>query len=268
MRFKDYLKSENVLYVSDKDYKKVLPLWFIIASLTSVIFIFIFLITKTFESIGYYLFMFLLFAVLNSFWDWKHKLVITKDEILLFGIFGKVISQMPLNQDLFVATNNYCFVIQDKNKKTIKFCLERNQEKIFDILNNNGKVFLFGGENNFTEHKKVDNGFEKFLISFFLLLDIGLFGFLIYNKNEVLSDYYISRGRDYYNREIRENFGIHINSDGENIKQAYYYYKLACSMYPKQQKSVYIFIIAYAKAHNLEEDYKEFSEFYKMVYPE
>lgn len=60
---------------------------------------------------------------------------------------------------------------------------------------------------------------------------------------------------------------MNISLESENLKKCYEYNKMACQLFPNQNKKVYDFIIFYAFIHNLEQEYEEFSHFSKVLYP-
>lgn len=259
MNFDECLKSKNILYVSDKDYKKLFqPIFVVISIVLAVWVIFLFLYKNLFfADLAYHILELLLIILVLIIVEYvtNKKVIITSKEILCFNFRGKLIKKFILNQKIVIISNDYCFDIQDENKNKIKICLERNHKNFFKILKESGNVSIS------------DYSINKFLVYFSAFLILVAICFIIYNRNEVLSYYYINKGNIYFEKEVKHQnskFGIRFEKNvEENLQKTYEYYKKACSLYPKQDAWIYFFIIEYAKKHNINKDY----EIYSKIYP-
>ena len=115
-KFDEYLKSENILYVSEKSYKKLFPLLFIILSADFVALMIIYVVYKDrFFDVLYLNILGLPFLILFiTFWEYflkNEKIIITSDKILLFNFRKILIKQMVLKQNLEICFIRYnmCF---------------------------------------------------------------------------------------------------------------------------------------------------------------
>lgn len=278
MFFKDY-KNKDILYISDKNYKKILPMIFDILSIDFAgLIILLFLLKDNFfdyifiyiSAIFFVLFFVLLIELLFS----NKKIAVTKNDIFVFNFWGKKIKQISLKKKLFICYNNYCFFIQDENKNTLKICHERNNKLLYNILIKNNNTFFVSDKEHydFSTTEKVNKIIEKIIICICIVLNLFLLNFSIHNRNEIISYYYVYKGKNYLKIEAKTNNSGFIeintkNTKNDNMAKAYNYYKNACYIYPNQKKSIYNFILIYAKTHNFENDYNNFYKFSKQLFP-
>lgn len=274
-KYQDYTNQENVLYVSDKSFRTiVVPLFLIISIWFFVLFVFLLFQLKEnfFHEFSFLIILVpVLYILFQEFVLCCKKVVITKNEILIFNFCGKLVNRIDLKEPITVSFNNYVFVIKNKSKKCIKICHEKDNFLIYDILKTNGNACLEGADENFDIFylKKFYSFTDKLLSIISVILVTISLGYCIFNKNEILSYYYLNKANYYFEKEKlndKNSVFVNISVDSENLKKCYEYKKMACQIFPNQDKKVYDFIVTYAYIHNLEKDFNEFSHFSKVLY--
>lgn len=275
-KFEDYSLQENILYSSDKNYGKMLFLLLFCTLICFVLFVFlIFLLQKDFYN---YLFeLIVIFVVLHLYLIFQEvmifgkKVIITKDEILVFNYFGKLINKFSMQEELYFNCSDYIFELKTKADKKISISYEKDNFLIYDLLKRNGRVSL-GVENEditLAYLKKICSNSKKILLTIYVLSTfVGAYIFCE-NKNEIMSYYYLYKADCCIKKEstIQNSTIVKISTDNENLKKSYEYKKLACKIYPKQKQEIYDFLIDYALTHRLEDEYKEFQYFSDKFYP-
>ena len=274
--YEEYLNKENVIYSSDKNYRCLyFPLLLIFTIFFGICIIYLFDLKDVFfDNLPYEIIIFSLICLYIAIQETVllgKKVIITKSEILFFNFCGKLVKQYSLADELIFICNNYCFDIRKENEKPVKVCHERDNFLIFDILKRSGNV-SFAGIKDFdvTAQKAGNSVLEKIFTGIYILIILFCTCFCIYNRNEVISYYYLSKSNHWFKEEAKTQNGkfVNISVESENLKRYYEYKKLACEIYPQQEKAVYDSIIAYAYIHKLTEDYNEYVHFAELLYKE
>lgn len=271
MKYNDLKKA--CLYSSKKNYKKILYLWLVILFISIPTDIFLVFVLKNMDLLlsGFIFYIIIAFSiVLLDFLICYKKIIISKDEIIFFNLFGKKIRTFEMNKDIEIVYNTVCFVVKYKKIKE-KIFYEKDNELIFSVIKNNTKSKFI--KNITLDEIKDINNFYKILgkinIVILILYNLFVLFFTIHHINEFISYFYIYKGEQYLSKErkIQKSDNIRLDIKSNNLLQTYNYYKKACITYLNQEKKVYEYIIGYAFIYD-KNDYKEFSKMEKLIYPE